>query len=260
MRRLIGRRLADPAVASLEELAIEDDPKAYSDDSATTPRATRRNRRPASARGRRCNRSRGLGKKLDEQDCERRPTERRSAYRGRAARRCGARARHRELEQQHAIGLLADDPSEAFKLADKITAARRKLETHQKRLTAFQRQGRIETADRVSASAKPRRWPHSRKASAMTGSRPQPVSSKRQRNWAQPCRITGRPAEPPLRHGRTTCFRTSGNSMRQPTATWPAILRRPYGCSPRAQRTRSSSICPPASVIWSSVKPLSVPR
>jgi hypothetical protein len=63
MRRLIGRR-PDPAVASLEDLAIEDDPKAYSDDSATTPRATRRNRRPASARGRRCNRSRGLGKSL----------------------------------------------------------------------------------------------------------------------------------------------------------------------------------------------------
>jgi hypothetical protein len=47
-----------------------------------------------------------------------------------------------DLEQQRADKLVADDPAEAVKLAEKIAAAHRRLETHNDRLTAFLAQAR----------------------------------------------------------------------------------------------------------------------
>ena len=52
-----------------------------------------------------------------------------------------------DLEQRRAATLLADDPTEALKLAEQISAARRRLDTHQDRLKALADQSRREKVD-----------------------------------------------------------------------------------------------------------------
>lgn len=52
-----------------------------------------------------------------------------------------------ELEKQRATALLAESADEAVKLSEKIAAARRRLETAQDRLKAFQAQARRDTTD-----------------------------------------------------------------------------------------------------------------
>ncbi len=52
-----------------------------------------------------------------------------------------------DLEQQRAAALLADDPAEAVKLAATIATVRRRVETHQDRVAAFQKQSRREKTD-----------------------------------------------------------------------------------------------------------------
>ncbi len=49
-----------------------------------------------------------------------------------------------DLEQQRAAKLVDDEPTGALQLADKIASARRRLATHQDRLTAFQGEARRE--------------------------------------------------------------------------------------------------------------------
>jgi hypothetical protein len=54
----------------------------------------------------------------------------------------------RALEESRAAQLLDDDPAEALKLADRITAAQRRLVTHHDRIAAFAKQSKRERTDR----------------------------------------------------------------------------------------------------------------